>query len=554
MGEDGPIGGRNKTQLYNSSVTSSFVVIFSISGSTMDDAPTSMPRAPIVRMGIRGLSDLSSSMLGGGVYVLIAKTTSARFPLLASSIASALEDGVASAVVVSANPAQFVQRIEVLADIDTASLMAEQRLQLFFLQDNFLKKMFQFGASRFVSELEDFGIPENSYLIFDQADELLSLHDVSLAHEQVTVLKEGLAKRGITALLVFSRLTDAHSSTINAIMDSLDGIVRLGSEKDGLVLSFDYWQSPSSVTVAKNYQLVTLDTGLYEASAHSGVMAAVVREDNFPPPMLIRSYPPNEMAPMTPARPASPRLDRYRGYLKPLSFLQELERILEQSEPGSVPCTVVIGIPARGMGMSDIIKRFDRSARLGELISADDQHCYISLNTDSRALALENLQIILGMSVAAVFTQSQVLSDHDAIRHGLGGLLQASKRSDCPDFSSIHDVAQPLNASGAGRPRDVHQASNHPRGASASASIVTPQGDEPLRHAGRVELLDFEPARRSSTPYTRIFDRSDTTNVSNIHFTSHTDRVDDIVFDVEESFHGPVFGKTEAPRAKRSLN
>jgi len=201
--------------------------------ATMNDAIVSTTKVPPLQIGIRGLPDLSNSMLGGGLYVLIAKTTSARFPMLAGSIASAFEDGVPCTLIVPANPTHFIQRIENLAVINTTELIASSLLQIFMLQDDFLKKMFQFGASRFVNELEDFGIPENSYLVFDQADELLSLHDISLAYEQVNVLKEWLAKKGITALLVFSRLTDAHESTVNAIMDSLDGIVRLGVKEKG---------------------------------------------------------------------------------------------------------------------------------------------------------------------------------------------------------------------------------------------------------------------------------------------------------------------------------
>ncbi|MBS3996542.1 MAG: hypothetical protein KGZ67_04295 [Hydrogenophaga sp.] len=521
----------------------------------MDDAPAPVSRGTVVRIGIRGLPDLASSMLGGGLYVLIAKTTSARFPLLAGSIARALEDGLESAVIVSANPAQFIQRIESLARLDTAALVAAQRLQLFMLQDNFLKKMFQFGASRFVSELEDFGIPENSYLVFDQADELLSLHDVSLADEQVSVLKEWFARKGITALLVFSRLSDAHSSTVNAIMDSLDGIVRLGSEKDGLALSFDYWQSPTAVTVAKNYQLTTLDSGLYEASDHAQMAMSIVRENMYPPQLLGQQFTAQTATSPANTKPLSATLQKYKGYLKPKDFLRELGLVLDQVSPDTVPCTVVVGTPVQGMNMGDIVRRYDRSARLGELITADDNHCYICLSTDSKTQALETLQIILGLPVGAVFSQDRLSNDREDIRLSLGELLHAVQRGTWPDFTSVHDVAAVLQPSGLSQPRN----GEHPPKSTAdnrpfAPHVVNVRAASSDEEDHEVLRLDFEPARRSNTAYARIFDRAEPVLVDSIYINAHNQPIEDIVFDADDDLHGPVFGQSEAPRAKRSVN
>jgi cellulose biosynthesis protein BcsE len=67
-------------------------------------------------------------------------------------------------------------------------------------------------------------------------------------------------------MLVFSRVSEAHDSTLNALMDNFTGIVRLGGDQNGLRLSFDYWQSPEGTVAARNYQLLTLDSELYEAT------------------------------------------------------------------------------------------------------------------------------------------------------------------------------------------------------------------------------------------------------------------------------------------------
>ncbi|MBA3057511.1 MAG: hypothetical protein KJ614_16950 [Gammaproteobacteria bacterium] len=239
--------------------------------------------ASVARLGVRSLPNLTDSMSGGGLYVLIAETQSARFPILASSLASAVNDGLVCTVIIPANPALFVQRIESYGHIDTSALIAANALQFFELQEEFSKKMFRFGAESFVQELAQYEIPEDSYLLFDQADELLSLHDMSLALDQIYTLSQWFAQRRVTALLVFSRTTEAHSRTLNALMDNLNGIARLGAGKDGLELTFDYWQSPEGTIAARNYRLTTLDSGMYEASANLAPPKQSFDDDTYEP-------------------------------------------------------------------------------------------------------------------------------------------------------------------------------------------------------------------------------------------------------------------------------
>ena len=222
-----------------------------------------------VDLAIEGMPTLTNGMIQGGLYVMIAATPSARFPVLASSIAHALRGGVAVNVVVPAHPALFLQRVNAFGNIDTAPALAEQRLGIFEMQEEFPKKMFRLGPESFVREMEQLGIPDNSYLVFDQADELLALHDIGLALDQIDILGRWLAQRRITALLVMTRASGARTGTITALMDSLTGIVHLGGDRDGLALSYDYWQSREGTIAARSYRLSTLPTGLYQASVNT---------------------------------------------------------------------------------------------------------------------------------------------------------------------------------------------------------------------------------------------------------------------------------------------
>ena len=247
----------------------------------MNDPISYPPLTISARFGVRGLPFLVGSMVGGGVYALIAETPTARFPILAESVNSAIQDGLVCTVVVPTEPALFLQRIESFGDLNAHELLAANRLQVFVMQDEFSKKVFRFGAEGFVDELQHFEIPENSYLIFDQADDLLSLHDLSLALDQVDVLRKWASLKRVTMLLVFSRANGAHAATLNALMDNLTGIARLGADKDGLELVFDYWQSPEGAVAARNFRLTTLDSGLYEASIHSTTIEQALGGDEY---------------------------------------------------------------------------------------------------------------------------------------------------------------------------------------------------------------------------------------------------------------------------------
>ena len=236
---------------------------------------------PAVNIGVQGLPSLAAAMTSGGLYVLIAELPSARFPLLAGGLGSALNANQVCNVIVSANPELFIRRVESFDCFNAVELMASKQLNFFVMQDEFPKKMFRFGADSFVAELEQFEIPEHSFLLFDQADELLSLHDISMALDQIDILRKWFDKRKVTALLVFSRSTAEHSGTINALMDHLTGIARLSGDRDGLEITFDYWQSPEGTITAKNYSLLTLDSGLYEAVTRTVSSQQIIDEEKY---------------------------------------------------------------------------------------------------------------------------------------------------------------------------------------------------------------------------------------------------------------------------------
>ncbi|MEY2953189.1 MAG: hypothetical protein RLZZ401_1276, partial [Pseudomonadota bacterium] len=243
-----------------------------------------------VRLFVPDLPETTDAMIAGGVYAMIAETPPARFPVLASSLGGCFAEQRSATLLVPSDPKIFIDRLSAVGYPNAETAIEKGRLQVFQLQDDFSKKMFRFGAEAFVSELDHFGLPANSFLVIDQADELLSLHDMSLALEQADELGKWARKLKITVLLVFTRVAAVASSlaTLTGLMDYLSGIVRLGGHQDGLDLTFEYWQSPDGTVAAKVYHLRILDGGRYQVRkteapvSAEAVTAGAVPEDVEP--------------------------------------------------------------------------------------------------------------------------------------------------------------------------------------------------------------------------------------------------------------------------------
>jgi cellulose biosynthesis protein BcsE len=634
----------------------------------MNDSVSQASLTPVARIGIRGLPNLVDSMLNGGVYVLIAQTPSARFPLLAASLASAIMDGMACNVVVPAEPALFIQRIESYGDLAVRELIDANRLQFFVMQDEFSKKMFRSGAEGFVEELEHFAIPENSYLLFNHADELLSLHDLSLALDQADVLRKWAAQKRVTMLLVFSRATDTQAGTLNALMDSLTGIARLGVDKDGLELAFDYWQSTEGTIAARNFRLATLGSGLYEASTKLataeqamegepvareeeaedaethffymdpdlgslakqmpgiwrrvdtlvGLMHAtrntrsatsilsfqrdtnlrqlaeaihtlrlslgrrariVVQEkgaslryqnealllrlglnlvvnrdvpisrlplllDSLKGQIFSRDVDINFEAALASVLPT-----RLRGYLAPLSFVREVDSILDQAQTLNIPCAMIIGKPGAGMTITEALS-ISGLSRPGDLISTDGAYCYLFLNACPQSVMLTTLERILGMPVDAAFDDIRFLILREEIQAELPVLARTVKQAVLPDYASLIPASPPL-------PQILDENTPNEAQRLTQALTTTPSGQVPPvivvlnerafkdRHAPSVKPT------RNSTPFVQQ-SANQLAVLPGADVVTLDAPTDGSLYRYDNNVARPSFGRKSAPRATRS--
>jgi cellulose biosynthesis protein BcsE len=622
---------------------------------------------PNVRIGIPGLPNLTNNMVSGGLYVLVAENASARFPLLASSLNCSLRDGRRCTAIVPGNPEQFIHRLELFEEIKEQGALSSDQFQLFVMQEEFSKKMFRLGAERFVQELEHFEIPKQSYLLIDQADDLISLHDISLALDQLDVLSKWLALKEVTALLVFLRITDTQSGTLNALMDSLTGIVRLGGDEEGLKLNFEYWQSPEGTVAARSFQLRAMDSNFYEARIKStepepapeGVPLATnetieSQEQQYfymdPDLGSLRSQVPgvwqqvdtlvgmmhstrkssrcvvilcyqqntnlrqlaeavhtlrinlgrnaqlvvqekgaslryqNEalllrlginlvvhrdiQAARIPlllgslsgqifnrdvdinfeAALASVTPTRLRGYQTPTRFAREVEMLLDRSATLNVPYALIVGRKIDDLAMVNILNAI-RLSRPGDLLTADNEHCYIFLNACQQSVVLSTLERLLDGPVDAIFQEVIFEIARDPITHGLAALLRnaesglaidytasitSQQSAETPHLAETNTGDQDNTVRTMPSPSEVHRTTNH--------YAQQPATQFP---SGLVLNSGSPPATLSLASQTSV--HAGSTNVEPLPQGNGS------LYSKSTPGHS-VFGKNDAPRATRRLH
>ena len=223
-----------------------------------------------LEIGVSGVPAKYCDLILGSMYALKASTSSARFALFVSILFNAIRAGRPCFLITASKPDEFLARLDKHWAMQSNDLIAGGQLKVFSTQAEVTKKIFRYGADRFVQELSTFGVAQNALVIYDQADDLLSLHDPFLARQQVEVLARWFQSNQVTTLLSFSKPSERQSDTFNTLMDYFTGIARLGGDRDGLELTFVYWKGSAGVTVARNFSLVIDDEGQYKAKETIG--------------------------------------------------------------------------------------------------------------------------------------------------------------------------------------------------------------------------------------------------------------------------------------------
>ena len=218
-------------------------------------------------LGVSGLHDTAAGQMQvGRVYALDTDVPSIRFPLVSSCLASAMAEGVPCTLIVRSKPEHYLESLNTPPKFDMGEVLARRQLNVFSMQDDFQKKLFQVGPNRMLGELTRYGIESGSLVVFEHASEILNMFDQQYASAQLDAISDWCANQGITALLVFSGVQVRNALPPKALLDGMAGMARMEQGLDGLLVSFPYWRSNGQLVSGLLTRVQMSPQGEYVAS------------------------------------------------------------------------------------------------------------------------------------------------------------------------------------------------------------------------------------------------------------------------------------------------
>jgi hypothetical protein len=214
-----------------------------------------------------GVADASPCGAGrmefGRVYALNTSCPTIRFPLLGSLVGNAIDAGIPCSVILRSRVEEYLEQLNTPAKIDLQQSFAHRSLNIYLMQNDFQKKLFQSGARRMLEEMSKFGVTEDSLVIFEHATDLLNLNDMSLARSQLDAIADWSREHRVATLIVFANTQDRRLISPRALLDSMSGLAEFEDDRDGLALSFPYWRSCGQVATGERFLLQLNSDGIH---------------------------------------------------------------------------------------------------------------------------------------------------------------------------------------------------------------------------------------------------------------------------------------------------
>lgn len=225
------------------------------------------------------------AMTAGGLYSLQVSSPLARPAIILTALATALRNDMPAVLVTTGNPARLLERGRELGFTGLEQAARDDKLYLFSLKEAFARNLFRYGPQRFLQEFEHFGIPKGALIVFDGADELLTLQDPFVAAEQMRGYREWFQQDGDCGLMLFSLLS-ANSqlqATHQSLLEHLNGAARLESRHEQLEWLVEFWMSPSGVVASRTLAAHIEADGalsLLDAPASTSALPPATDEDD----------------------------------------------------------------------------------------------------------------------------------------------------------------------------------------------------------------------------------------------------------------------------------
>ncbi len=202
------------------------------------------------------------ALLPGQLYALTPVFLPTRLPLWVNLLRAAVAAGRVCHVLLKTEPAEFLERLEASGWRQAHDAWMDEHLRLYRMADTFSTILSHSDVEGLTTELGHWGVDQQHVLLVDAADELLSLHDLSVATPQAVKLKAWAQGVQVSVLLNFNLAANPAVKTgLSGLMDHFSGVARLRTEAEGVVLILEYWQSPTGSVAERALPLTLVPEG-----------------------------------------------------------------------------------------------------------------------------------------------------------------------------------------------------------------------------------------------------------------------------------------------------
>lgn len=215
-------------------------------------------------LGIPGLPPTIDTLLDGSMYTLIVDSVPAHLSVIIQALNTNLNAGSVCVLITQMTPGIFLASAQ-SSGFDFSDYIEKNKLYLFSMEGDYTTNIFRHGVKRFLQEFEYFRVPNDSFFLFDQAGDLFTMNDQSIAQTQAMEYRDWMRTSGNTALFLFSDTKERRSQSI---LSCFSGVARINQSKVGLELLIDFWYSEQGAIAAKIFPVSLDRTGFIRVDAN----------------------------------------------------------------------------------------------------------------------------------------------------------------------------------------------------------------------------------------------------------------------------------------------
>lgn len=207
--------------------------------------------------------NLDDGLTKGGIYSIRIESAPTRMSLISHALLINLGRGVHCTLATRLTLEEFLSHLDRKRAEILLNAIEKRKLFVFSMVGDYSKNLFRFGPERFLYELEQFKVPDDSFIVIDHADALFTFEDRAIAATQARTYRQWMQKTGNISLFLFlhSDGKQSHHAYFQNLSDYFSGLAGLYISREGLELGVDFWSLQRGTIMAKHLAVTTGDDG-----------------------------------------------------------------------------------------------------------------------------------------------------------------------------------------------------------------------------------------------------------------------------------------------------